>query len=198
MTTIFGSSSKNSSTSVFGTSTKKEFEPDTNIPNAKTKSTVIGNIYSNISSKVDSLSNVFFSENIDNIKPDELEDMVTSLYSYRISTDKKLNSIIDLLINNVSLIVKAQEQKITNQELLKSLEYFKEKAAILDNLEQLKTFLEDKKKDIVLFEEKQEQLNVQVEIPQEYEYYLLEYGYPENGVFDLKRIAEIKVRYNII
>jgi hypothetical protein len=93
-------------------------------------------------------------------------------------------------------LYKAIEQYnvLTNtREILKTTQ---ERAAILDDMQKLRDYVNNLKKNVSIFPEMNVTI-IRAEIKPEYAEYIRLYGYPQGGIFDMDRLAEILINMEL-
>jgi len=87
-----------------------------------------------------------------------------------------------------------QYSKLTNTETI--LKNTKAKAAILDDMVKLKEYINGLKKQVSVFPDMNITI-IRAEIKPEYAEYIRMYGFPEGGIFDMDKLAEILIRMEL-
>jgi hypothetical protein len=87
-----------------------------------------------------------------------------------------------------------QYTKLTNTETV--LKNTKAKAAILDDMVKLKEYINGLKKQVSVFPDMNITI-IRAEIKPEYAEYIRMYGFPEGGIFDMDKLAEILIRMEL-
>ena len=79
------------------------------------------------------------------------------------------------------------------REILKTTQ---ERAAILDDMQKLRDYVNNLKKNVSIFPEMNVTI-IRAEIKPEYAEYIRLYGYPQGGIFDMDRLAEILINMEL-
>jgi hypothetical protein len=79
------------------------------------------------------------------------------------------------------------------REILKTTQ---ERAAILDDMQKLREYVNNLKKNVSIFPEMNVTI-IRAEIKPEYAEYIRLYGYPQGGIFDMDRLAEILINMEL-
>lgn len=204
MVNIFGSGTSKKSASIYGgnITTHSSYDIITNSTNKTSfysnKSIdslnlgeLVKSIYNNIYNEVEELYNLFLDNNLETYNVENFILLSLKLFKHRTKTDIYFNSIIDMLINNITMVQKTKNIQIKLNEAENKIITLEEKASILDNMEKLKEYINQLKSDSILIET-EATLNKSATIKQEYIIYINKYGMPQDAIFDMKKLAEIK------
>jgi hypothetical protein len=79
------------------------------------------------------------------------------------------------------------------KEILKTIQ---ERASILDDMQKLRDYVNNLKKNVSIFPEMNVTI-IRAEIKPEYAEYIKLYGYPQGGIFDMDRLADILINMEL-
>ena len=129
----------------------------------------------------------------------EFESLAFKIYSHKtLSKQCKYFEKYRVLFTYIlSGIQQSVYQYINLTETLAELEQCKELAAILDDNEKLKEYLESKKKNFSIFPNQSITI-IKALLPPEYEIYIELYGLPNNGLFEPDKLAAIALELNTV
>lgn len=93
-------------------------------------------------------------------------------------------------------LYKAIEQYNVLNNTKQILKTTQERAAILDDMKKLRDYVNNLKKNVSIFPEMNVTI-IRAEIKPEYAEYIKLYGYPQGGIFDMDRLAEILINMEL-
>lgn len=93
-------------------------------------------------------------------------------------------------------LYKAIEQYNVLNNTKQILKTTQERAAILDDMQKLREYVNNLKKNVSIFPEMNVTI-IRAEIKPEYAEYIKLYGYPQGGIFDMDRLAEILINMEL-
>lgn len=156
-------------------------------------------LYSRVGDSLIELINLFSSGQFEEMKEqltlDEFNKIATQLYVSKKDMYTKTYTTFEqyrsVLLHTLEGLQQGVYQYCKLEETNTKLEACEEKARILDDMELLKEYIEEKQREMVVFPSVVQSTRVRAKIKEPYNTYIQVYGWPENGIFEPDRIAMI-------
>ena len=132
-------------------------------------------------------------ENVNKIlTPEKYGQLVTQLIALKrnVAQFPRYEQIRDTIEKSLIGLMKAMDQYHSINDLKIQLAAAKDRAAILDDMDRLRAFLEGLKKAVSIFPDSHVKV-IKAELKPQYAEYIKLYGYPQGGMFDPTKLADI-------
>lgn len=158
---------------------------------------IFRSLFGDVIKLIDNYSKGNFANVSEQLPRDRYEELSRKLFSFPTNGSSELDSLRKVATSLLQGVQQSIFQYFELMNTLDKLEKCQEKSAILKDRNKLNEYIQQLKKSNYLFDVKPVQV-ISATLKPEYAEYIKIYGFPEGGIFEADKLAEIQYRLGII